>query len=100
MGIYTKRNALVGFAVLRLLGRYRNRAQHRRRMRALKIGLVVALAIVSAGVLAAVVLAGRRSRLEADADAVQAGVADESQAEPAPGSSANGQQAAEPLSAA
>ncbi len=61
MNIFTKRNALVGFIVLRVLGRSR---ANRRYLRALKISAFVALALVSMGILAALLAVALRRQRE------------------------------------
>jgi hypothetical protein len=67
VAIYTKRNALVGYFVLRGLGRYWKRAQHRRRVRALKISALVAMVLASVGAIAVVARrAMRRQRAQPD----------------------------------
>ncbi len=59
MKVFTKRNALVGFVTLKALERRRRR----RRQSALKVGLIVAAGVLSAGIFAALaIVVLRRTR--------------------------------------
>lgn len=90
MAIYTKRNALVGYFVLRGLGRYWKRAQHRRRVRALKISALVAVVLASVGAIAVVARrATRRQRAQTDVaqGEVAPGSAEDEEAAPSGNSS-------------
>lgn len=65
MSIFTKRNAIVGYATLK---RLEWRRKHRRTRGTLKLVAFVALALVSAGILAGLVaVALRRQRGDAEA---------------------------------
>jgi hypothetical protein len=56
VSIFTKRNAVVGYLTLKALDR------HRRRRRALRVGLYVGLGIVSVGILAGLAAVAMRRR--------------------------------------
>lgn len=65
MSIFTKRNAIVGYAVLKKL---EYRRKYRRGRKTLKVVAFVTLAVISAGILAGLVaVALRRQRVDAEA---------------------------------
>ena len=77
MKIYTRKNALVGYLVLRARKRAINRKLRRRRS-GLKIAAYVGLGLVSAGMLAAVLAIALRRR---SGEVEDAALADESETE-------------------
>ena len=73
MKIYTRKNALVGYLVLRARKRAIERRVRRRRRSGLKVAAYVGLGLVSAGILAAVLaIALKRRSGEADKIALEA----------------------------
>jgi hypothetical protein len=72
MKIYTRKNALVGYLVLRARKRALNRKLRRRRS-GLKIAAYVGLGLVSAGILAAVLAVAVRRRSHEAAEEVELG---------------------------
>jgi hypothetical protein len=99
MGIFTKRNALVGYFVLHGFGKYWKRAQHRRRMRALKIGALVGAGVLSLGLLAALAVLARKHQGGAAEPHQGDDVADDGTEAPAP-APGNGRVSQEPAPAA
>lgn len=62
MKIYTRRNALVGYATIKAMERSIEKRRNRRRRNNMRVGAYIALGLVSFGILAGVVAVAMRRR--------------------------------------
>lgn len=80
--IFTKRNALIGFATLKVLERFRARRRRKQRQALRAVGLA-ALVVASVGLLVGAATAAARRRKATPAETHAVGTAQQAGAEPA-----------------
>lgn len=74
--VFNRRNAAVGFVTLKALSRYVEGKKRKKKLRGSRIALYAGLAVVSAGLFAALVYAWRRSSVAEAVDEAREAVKD------------------------